>query len=473
MKLKLDIPLNDKQKVMYNLLMEGRYTEFLFYGASRSGKTFLILYAMICRCLKFGAISLICRKTFRSLETGMISQTMPRVLEAIAKRNGRRSWKEMKDARGNPLFKYSTRHQQLKFYNGAYIQFGSLYADASSDFSTSYDNLLSVDWGDIFVDEASQMDFEPIENLYTRLAQKMKVPNLMLFALNPPSKLHWSYKRFFQHALPDGTPIDPEVVDAMFAMHFSKDDNKQFVSQSYEKSLSNLSAYNKTRFVDGFYSEVAVGKYFRNFCWEDRPPLQDVREVVIYTDPSIGSKSTNDFKATVTLVRGADMRTYFWDCRAVQGTTRAMLENIYELWLKSPIEAATIMEGRGVPSDYNSVLEIFRREKKWAGNITLDTRNHGDKFAFIESTLEHAVNSGQFVFCNELKRCGVYENIIDQFVRFDARVKSNEDRKDDIVDACAKGTSWLNRNMIMETQEFGSPIFFYRRGKLTSTVKLS
>ena len=42
MRIDLNIPLKDKQAYMYNMLMSRRYREFLFYGASRSGKTFVI-----------------------------------------------------------------------------------------------------------------------------------------------------------------------------------------------------------------------------------------------------------------------------------------------------------------------------------------------------------------------------------------------------------------------------------------------
>ena len=47
MRIDLNIPLKDKQAYMYNMLMSRRYREFLFYGASRSGKTFVIVYFLI------------------------------------------------------------------------------------------------------------------------------------------------------------------------------------------------------------------------------------------------------------------------------------------------------------------------------------------------------------------------------------------------------------------------------------------
>ena len=47
MNINLDIPLNPKQVEMYNRLNDDKYNECLFYGSSRSGKTFLILFWMI------------------------------------------------------------------------------------------------------------------------------------------------------------------------------------------------------------------------------------------------------------------------------------------------------------------------------------------------------------------------------------------------------------------------------------------
>ena len=72
---------------MYNMLMSRRYREFLFYGASRSGKTFVIVYFLIVQCMVYGANCLVLRKTFQSLSDGMLSQTVPAVLKAIATHN--------------------------------------------------------------------------------------------------------------------------------------------------------------------------------------------------------------------------------------------------------------------------------------------------------------------------------------------------------------------------------------------------
>lgn len=461
--IKLDIPLNPKQIEMYNLLNSGLYTEILFYGASRSGKTFLILFWMIVQGVVHGANSLVVRETFTSLNMGMIRQTLPRVLDAIAKLNGKRTYQKLMVG-GKPFARYNGKDNILTLYNGAYIQFASIRAGADGAGDT-YDKILSTDWGHIFADEVSEIDFAAIETLYSRLAQLIAVPNVMLYALNPTTELHWTYKRFFNHQNVDGSPLSDEIVSMMYAMHFSKDDNVQFVAKQYFQGLERLSALSRARFRDGEYSKVGTGKYFRQFTWLDRPHIDQIVECVIYTDPSAKSKETNDFKATVTLVRTLDMRIWFWDCRAIQGTSQQMLENIYELANKAPIPARIIIEKKQIPLDFEQTLARFQIDKHWTAPIQWDTLNHGEKFSCIESTLEPLVNCGKFVFCNELQKSGVYEHIVDQFVRFsDSR---SSDRKDDIPDACAKGATFLNHTIVQQSRTHNSEVLFYRRGTLT------
>ena len=470
-RINLNIPLNDKQKEMYNLLMSGNYTEVLFYGTSRSGKTFLILYFFVVCAVAFKCNCLVIRNTLTSLVMGMINQTMPAVLNAIAKHNGISRYENM-TMRGKRFCVFDKKNNVLKFYNGAYIQFSSLRSNNDSGAgSSAYDKILSTEWAHIFADEVSEIDFSAIETLYSRLAQKTAIHNMILFALNPTTELHWTYKRFFKHETIDGNPIDANTVSKMYKMHFSADDNRQFVSKGYFEGLSRLSATQRARFLDGEYTQVGSGKYFRNFTWLTRPHISEMVEAVIYTDPSAKDSKTNDFKATVTLIRTRDARIWFWDCRAVQGTSYQMLQNIYELYNKCPIPARIIIEKKQLPLDFNVTLQRFQMERHWTAPIIWDTLNHGDKFTCIESTLEPLVNYGKFIFCTELQNCGVYEQIIHQFVMFSNR-KSTTDVKDDIPDACAKGVSFLNQGIVSGTVNLENDIIVFRRGQLTSTKQI-
>ena len=159
MKVRLDIPLNPKQVEMYNLLNSGKFTEILFYGASRSGKTFLILFWMIVQAIVYNANSLVVRETFTSLNMGMIRQTLPRVLDAIARLNGKKTYQKLMVG-GKPFAKYNGKDNVLTLFNGAYIQFASIRAGADGAGDT-YDKILSTDWGMI---TSSNMAFALISN---------------------------------------------------------------------------------------------------------------------------------------------------------------------------------------------------------------------------------------------------------------------------------------------------------------------
>ena len=470
-RLNIDIPLNDKQKQMYNLLMDGRYTEVLFYGTSRSGKTFLILYFFIVAAIAFKCNCLVIRNTLTALTMGMINQTLPAVLNAIAKLNGVNGWENM-EIKGKPFCRLDRKNNSLKFYNGGYIQFASLRSGGEAAAGgAGYDKILSTEWGHIFCDEVSEIDYAAIETLYSRLAQKTAMHNTIIFALNPTTELHWTYKRFFEHKDLNGNPIGDEIVSHMFKMHFSADDNRQFVSKGYFEGLSRLSSTNRSRFLDGEYTRIGAGKYFRNFTWLNRPLPENVVECLIYTDPSAKDSKNDDFKASVSLVRTRDSRIWFWECRAVQGTSLQMIRNIHDLYKGAPVTPRIIIEKRQVPLDFAVTLDRYQREHRWTAPIVWDTLNHGDKFTCIESTLEPLVNSGRFVFCNELQSCGAYEQVVHQFVMFSNK-PSNRDTKDDIPDACAKGTTFLNAGMASGIVEADDDVIFYRRGTFTSTSQM-
>lgn len=444
MKLNLDIDLKPKQLDVYRKLNSGAYDDVLFYGSGRSGKTFVILKWLIDMCLAFGANILIARNTFSSMQSGLIRQTLPSVLKAIANANGKRKINDVVMANGSKFCEMDNRDHVLKFFTGAYIQFASLRQ--SADVEISNDKILSTEWGFIFVDEVSEVDEMTIGTLRSRLAQKIEgEQNMMLFALNPTSKLHWTYKRFFLHRDPEGKPLNKEDIDRFLIMQFKIEDNEGNISRSYKKTLMAMSSMQRKRFLDGEYADASEGEIFKSFTWGNVPENVTLKKVVIYTDPSAKDQKTNDYKATAMLGLGSDNKIYLLDVRAVQGTSRQMLENIYELWLKSPISPYIFMENKQLPLDFAVTFEQFQAEKNWVCPLKWDNRQHGDKFTMIESTLEPLFEQKRFVFCDAVKDSGVCEITIDQFVRFSKKVDRN--RKDDIPDACAKGTSILIRDI--------------------------
>ena len=380
--LDMNIRLTRKQRIMWNRLNDGQWKEVLFYGASRSGKTFVILCWLIVQCVAHKANCLVLRNLFTSLQTGMLQQTLPAVLNAIAKHNGYAKWQEITMKDGTPFAKYNGKDNYLMFYNGAYIKFGSIRGSANDE--SQFDKILSSEWGHIFIDEVSEVEERAVDTLRSRLAQKLPVRNKLLFALNPTRKTGWTYVRFFKHETREGLAIPPEQTSKFLVVKFSLNDNMENVADDYRETLEAMSTLMRKRFLEGDYFDESEGEIFKKICWSDVNP--DLRfptpeewvDLIIYTDPSAKDSRKSDFKASLLM-----------------GKARG------RIWLM------------------------------------------GDKITVIESILDPLFTSDRFVFNAKLKDTNRGEEAVNQFLFFSRKVDPN--RKDDIPDAAAKGVSLMNR----------------------------
>lgn len=465
MRLNTNIPLTAKQVKMYNALNSGLYTEACFYGSSRSGKTFLILYTFIVWCIFYKANFLIVRNTFTSLQSGMIQQTMPAVLNAIAGLNGFDNYQKM-TVNGNSFVTYNGKDCTLTFFNGAYIKFASIRSSGNGT-DSQYDKVLSTEWCGIFADEVSEIDFTSIGQLKSRLAQKVrnkkynkKLPTMLITALNPTSKLQWCYQRYVEHRGAEAELLSKDKWSKFLFVHFSVNDNKENISEQYIDTLESLSRGQQKRFLEGEFADVGEGEVFKTINWSPAPNIDDIEACLIYTDPSAKDKEVNDYKASALLAR-AKGKIFLLDVRAVQGTSHQMLENIYDLAVKSPLPPRIIFEKKQLPLDFETTFDLFQQEKNWICPLEWDTRNCGDKYTFIEATLEPLFRNKQFLFCDDVRESGVCEVAIDQFIRF-SKVQ-NKDKKDDIPDACAKGTSLLTMALAQSNVFHNAPVVVQRK----------
>lgn len=446
--LDLNIPLTRKQRVMFNKLNEGKWKEVLFYGSSRSGKTFVILYWLIINVIIYRANCLVLRNLFTSLQTGMLQQTLPAVLTAIAKHNGYDKWQsiEMKD--GTPFAKYNGKDNFLMFFNGSYLKFGSIRGSANDE--SQFDKILSSEWGHIFIDEVSEVEERAVDILRTRLAQKLPVRNKLLFALNPTRKSGWTYVRFFKHETREGLTIPEDTVSRFLVVKFTLNDNMENVAADYKETLEAMSTLQRKRFLDGDYFDESEGEIFKKICWSgvnadlNMPQDHEWEDIIVYTDPSAKESKNNDFKASVLLGK-ARGRIWLIDVRAVQGTSLEMMRNIHDLYMRSPNRYITriVMEKKQVPLDFKITFEQFQEDTKWICPLEWDTRQMGDKFTVIESILDPLFTSDRFIFNAELKDTNRGEEAVNQFLFFSRKIDNS--RKDDIPDACAKGVSLMNR----------------------------
>lgn len=282
------------QKAAISLFTSGK-SKFLLYGGSRSGKSFIIIYAMIIIACKFpGSRHLICRFRFNHVKNSIWLDTLKKVLKVCF-----------------PKLKVNWNNQDyfVTLPNGSEIWIGGL------DDKDRSEKILGMEFLTIFVNEASQISYEAYTTLLTRLAQKIEnAKNLLFIDCNPPSKKHWLHKIFVEHIEPE-TNISLSFVDRYGNLKMNPADNLENISEDYLELLNSLPERKKKRFLRGDFGDDTEGA-----LWNDdiinstriiaAPPM---KRIVISIDPAVTSKDTSDETGIIAVGIGYDDHLYILD----------------------------------------------------------------------------------------------------------------------------------------------------------------
>ena len=164
-----------QQRVLKLLRGPQRYT--LVYGGSRSGKTFLIVLAILIRALDApGSRHVIFRFRQNSAWNAIGLDTLPKVAKLC----------------NVPL----TVHKQDKYFS---LPNGSEIWIAGLDDKERVEKILGSEFVTIYHNEASQIPFNSYLMTETRLAQVCpEIQQRMYVDLNPSGVGHWTYRLFVQ-----------------------------------------------------------------------------------------------------------------------------------------------------------------------------------------------------------------------------------------------------------------------------------
>lgn len=262
-------------------LLSGPARHTLLYGGSRSGKTFITVYKIVCRAINFaGSRHCILRRHSVSVSKSIMSDTFPAVM-----------------ARCFPNVPYSLNKSLFfaRFPNGSEIWFGGL--DAS-------DKLLGNEYATVYFNECSEMSFDQLETAYSRCAQKVPdCQNRFFYDCNPPGKAHWSYALFVEKRNPaDRTPLaDPENY---VAMRINPADNAANLPAAYIDTLRSLSRRKRMRFLDGEWADDAENALWKRdamisaFRVTSCPP-ETLERIVVAVDPAVTSAEGSDLTGIV------------------------------------------------------------------------------------------------------------------------------------------------------------------------------
>jgi PBSX family phage terminase large subunit len=164
------------QKKALALLKAGA-KHILLFGGSRSGKTTVLVMAIIYRAIRFaGSRHLICRYRAKDARSLVLRETLlPWLNNTIGSRN----------------YSYLAHESMIMLSNGSEIWIGGLGDREQAD------KILGHEYNTIYFNEISQLSYAAVTTAYLRLA--MRTPgcrNLFMYDCNPGSPLHWAYKVF-------------------------------------------------------------------------------------------------------------------------------------------------------------------------------------------------------------------------------------------------------------------------------------
>lgn len=257
-------------------VLSGKHTHTMLFGGSRSGKTFILVYATFVRALKeAGTRHLIARLRFNHAKISLVHDTIPKVLKTcfpglIA-----------------PLNKTDYYYE---LPNGATVWIGGL------DDKDRVEKILGNEYSTIYPNECSQIPWDTIEMLKTRLAEKSGLKNKMYYDCNPPNKSHWSNQVFVLGVDPV-TKAPKEDAGNYQSLKMNPADNIDNISEDYIKMLEGLSGKKRERFLYGnFTDDNENALWRRDWIANNRQHLdyEQCDRIVIAVDPAVSNTEHSD-----------------------------------------------------------------------------------------------------------------------------------------------------------------------------------
>lgn len=238
-----------KQFEAFALLSDPNIQQVALLGGSRSGKTYTIVNKILQRAKEFpGILQIILRKTKADAEdTAWLRSMVPILAGEIA-------------AKRCTVYK---KPAYAEFSNGSVIKLGGLHP-------SEIDKVLGPEYGTIWVNEASEISWQNIPPLRTRLNDRTPhkehgrpvVPKLIC-DFNPPTVKHWTHKAFIEKIDPEqGAPFEEPHQWGWLRMN--PIDNLPNLSANYLATLKSMSPRDQQRFLYGQFGQLA-GLVFDNF----------------------------------------------------------------------------------------------------------------------------------------------------------------------------------------------------------------
>lgn len=226
-------------------LLAGIAKYIMLYGGSRSGKTFILIYAIIIRASKVKSRHCILRLKFNAVKKSIWLDTLPKVMLLCFP---------------DLQCKWNSQDFYIKLSNGSEIWIGGL------DNEKQMEKILGNEYSTLYFNESSQISYAGIEMGMTRLAEKNDLIKKAYFDENPPVKRHWSYQLFIRGINPKtGLAVKKERYASLL---MNPEDNKENIDEGYFEILEGLSPDERARFEFGEFIDAADGQVYYTFDQE-------------------------------------------------------------------------------------------------------------------------------------------------------------------------------------------------------------
>lgn len=381
-------------------VMAGPASHVLAYGGSRSGKTRLIVRALVIRALKAPrSRHAILRFRFNHVKASIGQDTLPAVMA-----------QEFPDV---PL--RLNREDWIGYLpNGSELWLGGL------DDKDRTEKILGLEFASVFLNEVSQIPWGSREMAVTRLAQrvieevdgqKRQQRLRMYYDCNPPSKAHWSYRLFIEQRDPETKRALPNPEDYA-AVQINPGDNSANLPREYLASLASLTARAQRRFLLGEFGDATPGALFAEDDidkWrvtDGRVP--DMVRVVVAVDPS-GSgdedNADNDAIGIVVAGLGTDGNGYLLEDATVKAGPAT--------WGRVATDAWERHEGDCVVGEVNYGGEMVRH--------VIQTARPKTPFRKVTATRGKAVRAeplSALVEHGKIRHVGMYPDLEEELAGF-------------------------------------------------------
>lgn len=272
-------------------LLGGPARHTMLYGGARSGKTFLLVTALVIRALKApGSRHAIFRHRFNHLKTSVGLDTLPKVFKLrfpdVPYKIDKTDW--------------------VVRVGGSEIWLGGL------DDKERTEKILGQEYATIYFNESSQIAYSAVLMARTRLAQRTKLINRAYYDANPPGSKHWTSLIFVGKKDPASKPMGEPLgnPDNFAAMLMNPEGNRDNLPPEFIDELMSLPERQRNRFWLGkFTSELDNALWtldgFRPRLTADPMAIaEDCERVVVSVDPSGASgpedKRSDEIGITVT-----------------------------------------------------------------------------------------------------------------------------------------------------------------------------